>query len=105
MVLDTIIVKGPALIPSVFLLLGMMYLNYSLIKKSAAIHWNFFMTAAGLLGISITLRLLLLAYPFDGIALIAQGATALSALLFAFTAYALKTRLLYPATASGKKWQ
>ena len=97
MTLEFILISYPNIIPLILLMLGAIYYNYLLMRYYSHFHWNLFMMSLGLLTAVFFVRLLNIFFPYGYIELIMNGAIALSALLFAFTAYV--------ATVSDTKWR
>ena len=87
MAIDTIVLNYPTFFPIILLVFGTLYFNYKLIRNYSHFHWNLFMVAVGLLAISFLMWLLTFFYTHDIITITVRGVTALSAVLFAVTAY------------------
>jgi len=96
-IIDTLLINYPVFIPIILLTLGALYFNYVIIRNYAHFHWNLFMIALGLLAVGFLLWLLGAFYPHESVSIIVHAVIALSAMLFAFTAYV--------ANVSDKKWR
>ncbi len=94
--IEALILENPAFMPSLLLIIGTVYFNYKLIRNYPHFHWNLFMIATGLLGISFLIESVDFIYSGGTAGVLAGSSAAMSAVLFAFTAYI--------ATGSDKKW-
>lgn len=95
--IEALTLEHPAFVPSLLLILGTVYFNYKLTRNYPHFHWNLFMIALGLLGISFLIKSVDFIYSSGNVGFLAGSSAALSAILFAFTAYI--------ATESDKKWR
>ena len=87
MAIDALMFRYPGFFPTILLLLGVLYFNFLLMRKHSHFHWNLFMIAGGLLAIGFLAELLSVLYSYGYAELIMHASTALSAVMFGFTAY------------------
>lgn len=87
MTIEIIALNYPTFFPVMVVTLGALYFNYVLIRNSSHFHWNIFMMAIGLLAVGFSLWLLTFFYPYDAVEIMVRAVVALSAVLFAISAY------------------
>jgi len=87
MVTETLVINYPTFFPLILLIAGTLYFNFILIRDYSHSHWNLFIVGVGLLAISFLAWLFTFFYAHVMIVLVVRGVTALSAVVFAITAY------------------
>lgn len=83
MVYDVILLRYPTLIPSTLLILGTVFYANKLLNNHKKTYWNLFLIAFALLALSSLLELTSFIFSDDLLMRTAQGAFAVSALIFA----------------------